>query len=99
VCPRSRILINPYTYQSNAYESFCIEVLRVGSNDLYSRFMNDHFHKPWKNEPRTTLTLSQKVLDSLKETTLSDIFEDRIRDIVPQDASMLKVVPNRQDTA
>ena len=87
--------MNPYTYQSNAYESFCIEVRRVGTNDLYSRFMNDHFHKPWKEEPRTTLTLSDEVLQGLDGMTLLDIFKTRISDIVPHDmrtgVSALKV--------
>jgi hypothetical protein len=43
--------------------------------------MNDHFHKPWKNEPRTTETLTRERLAKLKDMTLEDIFQDRISDI------------------
>ncbi len=75
------LFMNPYTYQSNAYESFCLEVKRVGPGDLFSRFMNDHFHKPWKNEPRTTETLSEEKLATLEKMTLEEIFQDRIAEI------------------
>jgi len=77
----SHLFMNPYTYQSNAFESFCIEIRRAGTNDLYSRFINDHFHKPWKNEPRTTETLDLQMLKRLEGMTLVDIFEERAAEI------------------
>jgi hypothetical protein len=81
------LFINPYTYQSNAYESFCLEIRRIGTNDLYSRFIYDHFHKPWKNEPRTTETLTEEMLKKLDKMTLVDIFQKRIADIGCRDQS------------
>jgi hypothetical protein len=75
------LFINPYTYQSNAYDSLCIEVRKVGTNDLYSSLMSDHFHKPWRNEPRTTETLTQEMLERLATMTLVDVFEKRINDV------------------
>lgn len=80
------LFMNPYTYQSNAYESFCLEVKRVGPGDLYSRFLIDHFNKPWKDK-RTTVTLSEQMLKELMEMTLQDIFKERQGDIFSNGSS------------
>lgn len=74
------LLMNPYTYKSNAYENFCIEVLSVGANDLYSRFMSDHFHGTW-NDGRTTEPLTKDLLERLTNVNLTDIFPKRAEDI------------------
>ena len=75
-----RLFLNPYTYQATAKDGFCVEIERKGGNDMYGRFVDDHFHKPWNNAD-TTVTLSTRILSALSTATLADVFPDRARDL------------------
>jgi hypothetical protein len=51
----NRMLINPYPYEEEAYQSFCITVRKVEPQDrvsdqeriIYSQYLRAHFTKPW----------------------------------------------------
>ena len=71
-----RMLINPYTYQANAYENFCFEISRRGDHNLYSKILSAHYQKPWdNNETRTVLT--DEIMDNIEKITIKDIFKER----------------------
>jgi hypothetical protein len=75
-----RMLINPYTYQANAYENFCFEISRRGHHNLYNKILSAHYRKPWDNdETRTALT--NAIMDHINNITLADIFTDRMPDL------------------
>lgn len=44
-----QMLMNPYSYQSEAYNSWCI-VVRDVPGGIYSTFKKAHFDDPWDNE-------------------------------------------------
>ena len=68
-----RMLLNPYTYQANAFDNFCFEVTRKTGNDLYSQVLRAHYQAPWdKSKTRTILTDS--VMVELDTLTLEDVF-------------------------
>lgn len=44
-----QMLMNPYPYQSEAYNSWCI-VVREALGGIYSAFKKAHFDDPWEND-------------------------------------------------
>jgi transcriptional regulator with XRE-family HTH domain len=45
-----RMLLNPYTYQTEAFKTFTIEVARTRfEDDAYSQFAGHHFERPWNS--------------------------------------------------
>jgi hypothetical protein len=44
------MLLNPYPYEKEAYESFCLTVRKVDSpNSMYYQYIMHHFYEPWRN--------------------------------------------------
>jgi len=46
---QKQMLINPYPYQGEAYNSWCITV-RENPGGIYSDFKKAHFDEPWEND-------------------------------------------------
>ena len=43
-----RMLLNPYTYQTEAFKTLTLEVARTGfRDDIYSQYVENHFQRPW----------------------------------------------------
>ncbi|MBI4632276.1 MAG: hypothetical protein HY742_00060 [Deltaproteobacteria bacterium] len=77
------MLMNPYTYQANAYEGFALEISKKSEAGLYSKIERSHFRKPWENRETTTV-LTKDVMTSIETFTLEDIFPDRRDALVRQ---------------
>jgi len=44
-----RMLVNPYTYQTEAYKTLTLEVAKTGNiDDIYSQYAENHFQRPWE---------------------------------------------------
>jgi len=44
------MLLNPYPYEKEAFESFCLIVRKVDSpNSIYYQYIMHHFYEPWQN--------------------------------------------------
>ena len=44
----TRMLLNPYTYETEAYRTLTLEVAPTGyPNDVFTQFRDNHFKKPW----------------------------------------------------
>ena len=44
----TRMLLNPYTYETEAYRTLTLEVAPTGHpNDVFTQFRDNHFKKPW----------------------------------------------------
>lgn len=42
-----RMLLNPYSYQTEAFKTFTLEVARVSHEDIYTQFLVNHFQRSW----------------------------------------------------
>ncbi|MEE9233415.1 MAG: hypothetical protein V3U07_08140 [Nitrospirales bacterium] len=58
-----RMLLNPYTYQTEAFKTVTFEVepsrayeKDVNPQDVYSQYVENHFRRPWKSSNRTLLS-------------------------------------------
>jgi len=81
-----RMLVNPYTYQANAYENFSFDVSRRGHKNLYAKILSAHYEKPWDNHATRTV-LSDEVMENIDDLTLEDLFPSRLPYLVrPIDA-------------
>jgi hypothetical protein len=76
-----RMLVNPYTYQANAYENFCFEISKRSEQGLYTRLLSAHFTRPLDNRGTTT-ALTLEAMRDLKSRSLVDLFPDRLVDLV-----------------
>ena len=76
-----RMLVNPYTYQANAFENFCFEVKRTDDSGLYSKIRSAHYEKPWESDV-TCVTLNEETIEELEDMVLSDVFPNRQESIV-----------------
>ena len=44
-----RMLLNPYTYQTEAFKTFTLEVARTqSSEDIYTQYLTNHFQRSWQ---------------------------------------------------
>ncbi|MBZ5511396.1 MAG: helix-turn-helix domain-containing protein [Acidobacteriia bacterium] len=44
-----RLLLNPYTYQTEAFKTFTLEVARTeNSEDIYGQYVTNHFERSWQ---------------------------------------------------
>jgi len=44
----TRMLLNPYTYETEAYRTMTLEVAPTGHpSDVFTQFRDNHFNKPW----------------------------------------------------
>ena len=44
----ARMLLNPYTYETEAYQTLTLEVAPTGNpNDVFTQYRDNHFRKPW----------------------------------------------------
>jgi hypothetical protein len=77
------MLMNPYTYQANAYEGFALEISKQGEAGLYSKIVKSHFRRPWENMETTTV-LTDDVMHDIEMVTLEDVFPRRRDDLVRQ---------------
>jgi DNA-binding XRE family transcriptional regulator len=44
-----RMLVNPYTYGTEAFKTVTFEVARTRQGDIYSQYEENHFRRPWKS--------------------------------------------------
>ncbi|MEW5924149.1 MAG: helix-turn-helix transcriptional regulator [Candidatus Zixiibacteriota bacterium] len=45
-----RLLLNPYTYQTEAYKTLTLEVANTNHlDDIYSQYVENHFQRPWNS--------------------------------------------------
>lgn len=91
-----KMLVNPYTYQANAYENFCFIVSRKKPNDLFSKILNAHYEKPWDNEV-TTSKLTEEMMGKLESFTMQHIFPERESDLLVCESE--SVSPNQANLA
>jgi transcriptional regulator with XRE-family HTH domain len=46
-----RMLLNPYSYRSEAYKTFTLEVVKTGNHeDIYTQYFLNHFKRPWDSD-------------------------------------------------
>lgn len=46
-----KMLINPYPYELEAYNCFCLEVINnEKSESIFKSYLENHFNKPWKGQ-------------------------------------------------
>jgi transcriptional regulator with XRE-family HTH domain len=44
----TRMILNPYTYETEGYRTLTLEVAPTGNpNDVFSQYRDNHFRKPW----------------------------------------------------
>jgi hypothetical protein len=76
-----RMLVNPYTYQANAYENFCFEISKKSEQGLYARLLTAHFRKPIDNRDTTT-PLTDAEMKRIPTLSLADLFPSRMSDLI-----------------
>jgi hypothetical protein len=58
------MLLNPYPYEKEAYDSFCLTVRRVDRPDsIYHQYITHHFLEPWTNRRGNALKYQYFTLD------------------------------------
>lgn len=62
-----RMLLNPYPYEKEAFESFCITVKKIVPptipGSIYEQYITNHFFAPWENLRGNALTYEYFELD------------------------------------
>jgi transcriptional regulator with XRE-family HTH domain len=52
-----RMLLNPYTYQTEAFKTFTLEVGRTeSSEDIYTQYLTNHFQRSWEGRNSTSIS-------------------------------------------
>jgi hypothetical protein len=58
------MLLNPYPYEKEAFQSFCLTVKNAGHSDsIYNQYFTHHFLEPWENRRGNTLDYKQFLLE------------------------------------
>lgn len=64
IATTERMLLNPYPYEKEAYQSFCLTVRDVGHyGSIYQQYRTHHFEEPWTNRRQNTLRYQRYTLE------------------------------------
>ncbi|MCY2951827.1 MAG: hypothetical protein NTU53_07595 [Planctomycetota bacterium] len=56
IATKDSMLLNPYPYEKEGYQSFCLTVRSVNEqNCIYHQYFEHHFREPWRNRHGNTL--------------------------------------------
>ncbi len=84
------MLVNPYPYETEAFNSFCLEVENKGRGSIYHHYFEFHFKKPWEGEnavPYVEYEKNARAFDALKNmvSTVDDpLFRSFLHRLSPE---------------